>query len=332
MPRPEAAGRVLIALQHLSGPLLKQVETACRELCAPTLLWDGNESPPLPRPPVLAIAALEVGSRRVPEDLVRLVTRSFPGLPLLLLCNESLTRSSISLQDGRLTLLGPRISLGRLKSQLHLMLMERQAAPPPEPGREEILSPAVWAASVTLGATEAEPGWIPRLVEEPGQGCSVLIGLSGATSFSPAKLSEISALLLREEPLEVKESALKTVVGAHSGILHLSPEGDELLCYWPDPTQWLGLYSAQRLPAATLLSQSILKTGAPLFRLAAHAGDLLFGIGGPAWSRAGGRTVPLGSGPLRDALGEGGPSFLDYLSHRLAAAAKPVFGLVLEVR
>ena len=111
---------VLVSTARLEETLRRQVAEACDHARVRAVFWSasGAEKATGPLNPSLLVAALPSGQRVIPEDIAALATQEFQAVPLLLLCGEPLIRHSVSLQGGRVTLLGPPLTREKISARI----------------------------------------------------------------------------------------------------------------------------------------------------------------------------------------------------------------------
>jgi hypothetical protein len=145
---------VLIATAGMIRETQEAVESACRLASVSGVAWSRQPSGSWPdvSQPALVIGVLPFSSRRVPDDLTFTVTQGFPGLPMLLLCQEPLTRDLVILNDQQINLLAPPATPERLATYIKRHLAERGVRPGPLFGRQHtrmIRSAKWWAAGLS---------------------------------------------------------------------------------------------------------------------------------------------------------------------------------------
>ena len=117
---------MLVAKHHVGEALSPVVQKACDLAHIQSVAWSGKPELPAGARPALVISMLPSGERVIAEDLVGLMTRVQPGLPLLMLCSDELVRPTVSLQNGRVTLLGPPHTEERVAARLRILLADRR--------------------------------------------------------------------------------------------------------------------------------------------------------------------------------------------------------------
>jgi hypothetical protein len=339
---------VLVAAARVRGALLPVVEAACASARARMVAWDGEKLPD-GLTPTLAISTLAPGERRIPDALARLMTHDAPGLPLLLLTHDELVRPTVSLQEGRVTLLGPALTAERISARVRILLADHDAGStagtmPFGVGSRarcratEQTTPHAYLGTFSTGGLEGDAAEHAPLVEvaEDG-GVTVLLSVSGAPSFEHlARTAEAlgpsgvtpstSQALGADEDDERREILLSNAIGASTGMIHCSPTL-EWLAHWPEPTFGLLLSSATRLPPVWNFADALGRGQHTSLRLPGATGDVLLALWGLPWA-----ARPFDQHRLLAAAHVGGPQVLDLLVSALNSAEHPAAGLVMELR
>lgn len=329
----ENAGEaVLVAVHRIPEPLVADVVRACAQAQALYVSWSGDDHlPAMSQAASLLIAGLTPGEREIPEDIVRLMTRAIPGLPVLLLCDEPLTRPSVSLQNGRVTLLGPPFSRTRIYSRLRVLLADRGV--PAESVVAGAARPVVtcerqrtqwWVAA--LDAWGPRAGLAPRtpvlLHQSTAKGLTAVLPASGGAPLP--SIERVVEAVRRSEPDAEKEAALSELLGAGVGLIHLSPAAREWLFYWPAAAWPLLIHSSTRLPPRFDLGATIERLESRILRLSAASGDLVVGTT---------RVAPAAmADSMWEAMADGGPVLLDLFTHTLRDQPASFSGVLVEVR
>jgi hypothetical protein len=357
-PEELPARAVIIATRGLERGLASDAQEACSRVGAVAVAWSGQPgAPALPAgvadEPLAVLAALPPGERNIPEDLVRLCTQERPGASLLLLSRESLVRPSVSLQNGRVTLIEPPFSVRRIASRLRVLL----APPGAERGEQERISvvgqvadglvtlhqhqqPSYWVGALALdnARSEGRPVYPPALFEE-GRGLVVLVPLAGGQLHeTPAAgrgqlVTAAADIMFSGGDADVVGARLRALLGEDAGVAHVTARGDEWLSYWPGSAGRLWLFSPQRLPPCWDLGTA---AGARGLRLPAIAGDALLILppGSAEWATGAPRPGHSDAAPedLVEAAVDGGPALLDAVEARWRERVDPACALVVEVR
>lgn len=343
----EAKPTVVVASHRVPEALLSEIIAACERANVRRFLWtgeNGTSGSPASQlvtwlsatgapPPALLVAWLAAGERRVPDDIVDLMTRSMPTISLLLLCEEPLVRPSVTIQSGRVTLLSPPLTSGRIAARVRALTANAVSATGSlvGTGRGDTSSGAVktrerqhangWIGSVT--SSDPAEG-LPLVLQGVAEGLTALLRISGhAPSLGDSDASRVADTMRREEPDEAKERALRDMLGDNYGALHLAPDGEDWIFYWPGgPEIPLNILSPTRLPNAYNLSRALGRTGSLMMRVPAASGDVVVALS----------TTSGAEDEIAGALGEGGPAILDVLTGKLRDGSRRVSGVIAEVR
>jgi hypothetical protein len=334
---PSVDRTVIIATAGLDDEASASAQEACLRLSARPLLWSAEASQPAPtlaeNTAVAVVAALPPGERQIPERLYRLATRDWPGAPLLLLCRESLVRPSVTLQNGRVTLVEPPFSVRRIASRLRVIFADARGPRRPErrAARTEPVTREHQRAGFWVGAVLGSAG-IPW-VDQTGLTAVVPAGDALPSADLLARAAEVMA---RGGDADATAAALRELA-VRDGLIHLVPQGDELVIFWPLLDRPLWLASTQRLPPWWDLGATAADCAGRCFRVAAASGDTVVALPSPLpeWapqSHAASAGVPAEvPGELADALADGGPAILEVIEARLRGRPSP-FTLVIETR
>jgi hypothetical protein len=346
---------VIVATSGLDGELATAVSEACARATALALPWAGEPgAPPLPAgiagEPLAVLAALAPGERQIPERLLRLLTRERPGASLLLLSRESLVRPTVTLQNGRVTLMEPPFSPRRIASRLR-MLLSHPGAEGDDGERTSVVGSADDDCLMTLHEHQRPTYWVGALGRSGGPGSErtlcppalleesrgITIFIRASAEAPPAQqLTDAAELLLTGGEPEVLGARLHGLLGDHAGVLHLPARGEEWLVYWPGVGGRLWLFSPQRLPPCWDLAAAAVESPGSCLRVPAGGGDVVMVL--PAGSIEGvdGAAGPgvAGEPPadLGEAAADGGPALLEAIEARWHARNEPAFALVVEAR
>lgn len=343
MSEREQRPKVLVDERRLGDAWLTHVAEACREARIEALPWNedwkNDRDVPAAGRPVLLISALGHGERRIPDDLVELMTQRFPGLPLLLVVADELVRPVVSLQDGRVTLLGPPFSVQRLSARIRLLIVEQQDDS--RIGKTEVYgrmrvatlehsTPKAYYAYAACGSETLRPeDVVPNVETFPGGGFRALLAVDGLPMLSHAT-EKLSAIIAADEDDDERERHLAAILGASTGLATLTPS-NEWVYYWPNPSFELSLISALRFPRHFRFSDSLARTGGSLIRLVSAPGDVIVGIWGQPDADAESKKKERDA-QLTDAALAGGPIVLDTLVEWLRRSDDVAIGFVAEVR
>jgi hypothetical protein len=333
----------LLAAHRIEPDVLPDLVAACAAARAEVVDWDGRS--PVPQGALaLVVASIRPGERRIPAELVDLVTRERPGMPLLLLSSDPLVRSAVALHGGRVNIVSPPHTRERLASRLRLLLADRMRAPdtmrlfptPSEQGTlvrvREHLRAKWWLGR--LGAWAPEEGSpesvLPRVHQTPTAGLTAVVTPHAEPDTAEAMAAAVEIFGSSAHEVE-KQAALAELYGERAGVVHLSPGGDSWSVYWPPVPGWtLWLFSPMRMPSWWNLSTSLELEGRRLLHRPARSEDLLVALTGelPSGEQGAGSM----DGELGSALAAGGPPLLDLLEDRFRASPRRAVAVVVEVR
>jgi hypothetical protein len=330
-------GRVaLVVGETMDGGTLQAIGDACTRAHARVWVW-GTEAQSEAWPSVV-VAALPAGSRQIPDKIIDIADRRFPGTQLLLLCDEPLVRPSLTLQQGRITLVEPPATVERVTSRLRLLLARdprEPAEPPPSTGPvipgllhcHEYRRPSWWAGELVCHGPSGEPPVRPWLRFEQGL-TAILVPRDQGTS--EAQIERATELVRQEHGSSDIEAALEQTLGSNTGLIHLVDSVQSWLIYWPCHHRPLWLFSPLRLPRWSDLSQA---SGAALWRLPAVAGDVIAAMSSRSYfGSTGSLRSFLPPTEVSSAMLDGGPALLELFEAQLSAAPKPFSCLLAEVR
>jgi hypothetical protein len=342
---------VVIASHRMPEALLGDIVAACEKANVRRFLWTGDatgSASPATQlvswlaatgapPPALLVAWLAAGERRVPDDIVELMTRSMPTISLLLLCEEPLVRPAVTIQSGRVTLLSSPLNSGRIAARIRALTANAVSATGTlvGTGRGDSVQGSVrtrerqhangWVGSVACNADGAEGATaMPLVLQGMNEGLTALLRIdAGAPLMGEAEALRIADAMRREEPDDDKERTLRDMLGGSYGALHLAPDGEDWIFYWPaGPEVPLKIMSPMRLPNAYNLSRALGRSGSLMMRVGAASGDVVVALS----------TTSGAEDELSIALGEGGPSVLDVLTGKLKGSSRDMTCVIAEVR
>jgi len=325
---------VLVSTSELDPALQPAVMAACEQAKAVPMRWNRADGPaPSGISPALLIGVLPAGERRIPDDLLHGVTKTHPGLPLLLLCKETLVRDAVVLNDGRVTLLGQPLTAEKIAARISAVISARGAAENAAgpAGLRVVRGANWWASAVTRFAGGRPPAGeptFPYLVGSEGEGFAAVVtahppepaesaGIKNAldslrrmsvTSAGASGSSQSGALL----PL--RSAAVWLPSDASQWSIFVPPTAPDSAS--PNPPQssaWL--ISSLRLPSVWNAASA----ETPLRTLKAGGGDLMLLHSDPAGSPW--PAGPLGRPEDRDEIRRiaqgGGSAVLEFLDARL---------------
>jgi hypothetical protein len=278
--------------------------------------WSSSDAP------AFVVAGLGRGERRIPAEVVDVVTRVVPGAPLLLVCEEELASRTSSIHRGRVMLLGPPLSPSRLFSEMRILLARAH-------GRtlrrdigtgahiRERAAASHWTAQLEGSAADDQSSFV---AEDDGSLTAVL-GFDGPVRRADAARS---SRILRADTTDTQRSEeLRASLGSRAGVVHLGAKGDEWVLYWPNDHASILIHSPLRLPNAFQPPKHG-EGAAPIVRLGTCEGDVLLALAAP--------LADGGFAALASEMSGGGPAVVDALARREACDGKRARGIVVEVR
>lgn len=282
--------------------------------------------------PALLLAGLPRGERRIPAEVTTLMAHSYRGVPLLLLCDEPLVRPSITLQNGRVSLLGDPLSCDRISNRIRTALVAREPSSRSGSGDSSEPSPLRvreyrgrewWAGAVGRKSSDDDADSFPGILRVGRHGIVGLVALAAGGVLTPAESSQLAELVSAQAP-DAALASLDARLGQSAAAAWYVPSSHSWCIYLPgDARCWL--FSASRLP-----NQWRVAPGPRGWRkLAAGAGDCLllsYRTGGPDLLE-----VDLADGTLFRVAAGGGPSLLDHFETRFSQAMSGA-AFVVEVR
>lgn len=353
----ERARLALVVADSLDEPTLHALEEACARLDAGVALWNGEGTTELDGQPALVVSGLAPGARRLPDAIVELADRRFPGTQVLLVCNEPLMRPMLSLQQGRLTLVEPPATVERMASRIRLLLTDEpethggsavglaRPAPGSFAGREFRRS-GWWAAALSCAGPRGEsPAPHPWLGVDTGL---TAVMTAPEENVNQRAVERAVDILLEDAGGGDGGERLGRALGVRAGLVHLTADGQSWLIYWPVAHQPLWLFSTQRLPRWSNLTGG---SEHALWRLPAASGDVIAGLSAAEPFAASPTGVPqnapqsgfrqdvgwggpfaLPSTRVSAAMLDGGPALLALFEASLAAEPQPFSCVLVEVR
>ncbi len=220
----------------ISAERVEWLHATCRSLGAvSSAVQDDARNFPEPR---LVIAGLPASERRIPAEYLEFIERAAPLASLLLLCDEPLIRTSVSLCEGRVTLVASSAKPEVLGARLRVLLAEPAGSA--AAGRERAC--AHWWA-----AADASAGSSPLVSEAEG--------------------SLRVAFELSEPPAGARPAP---------ALLRLSARADAWQIEWPDAPGTLWLLSSQRLPVVSDLAAA--HGGKGPVQVRAASGDIALAV------------------------------------------------------
>lgn len=325
---------VLVSEVGMDDRLKELVVGACERAKVQYVLWSGRGAPAKDAPPSLLVAPLASGRREIPEDLAGLITRDFPGLPLLLLCEEALIRQSVTLQNGRVTLLGTPLSLEKISSRIRTALAaeedDGQNGRQATSGVREYRGPHWWAASLAQQSDDGEDDdrRTPVIESNPEIGLATILPLNRGQKAA-RDLERIGQILRSGIPEDRVAEALSEVAIAG---LWLSPGAKSWSFYCSDAAISFALMSPRRLPRYWSVSSRLAKMKPSFRTVPASSSDLvLVGSGLDSVLKLDGHgEIPPET--LDKFVDGGGPALLDYLDSRQSSWGPDFSAVIVEVR
>ncbi len=334
---------VLVAVHRIEFDLLRDVQDACSKARARYVPWTGEVGlPTLRKTPSVLVTGLRVGERRIPDDVLDLATNAYPDLSLLVLCREPLLRPTMSLNNGRITLVSPPLTSPRVASALRSLLSDRSvgyASTDTAPGLVGGRAPVAvrryrradcWVGALASGVAEGAPSRLPLVRHTRTDGLTVLLPRPGVTA---EPMLEAVATSLRHDKNEVDRTRLlEEILGDCVAAIHLNASADEWTVYWPHVDWPLVLASPLRLPNVWNMSRTIERSGKTCLRVHAAHCDVFAALTGrlPDPSANDDDADPVVAS-LLPALTEGGAAFVDFLERRLRDRPTELLATAVEV-
>jgi hypothetical protein len=330
---------ILVMTGGMEEPLRRVVAEACEHARVHAVFWDGAGAQSGAPDPSLVVAALPAGERSIPPDVAVLVTKTFRALPLLLLCGEPLIRNSISLQGGRVTLLGQPLSREKISGRVRTALVghaESGFHPLVGDGRS---SPTVrvrefrgrdwWVAAIARGApADGGEDFFPSVRKLGPHGFAGVLSLDLERPLPASTLDQGADALVAALPSEQALADVAGKVGERAAGVWFAPAGPRWSLYCPRPDMDYWLFSPARLPPRWRMAG---RNGSPWRHLPASSGDLIFICAANPAARAS-LDLDASGGALGKVADGGGPALLDHLESRFNLAAAPCAALIVELR
>ncbi len=330
-----SAETVVLVPTGMDAALRELALEACARADVRACLWDADATQAATSPALL-LAGLPAGERAIPAGVGDLIARVFPGTPLLLLCNEPIVRPTITLQRGRIALLGEPLTIERISSRIRTTLSGAQMSSvgdgsgPGAPGETRIkeFRGREWWAGVLARPDPGETGaeLLPSVARLGRQGCLALLAADPRGRETSVRVRELA-----------REAGAYPGPQLESALLARAARLAAAVWYVPSSQRWTSLgapgirswlYSPLRLPTRWSLSD----TGAEASvgqQLVAGSGDVML-----LWNGAAAEQLDrdAADGALWRAAEGGGPAVLDHLESSFAAAAGWSTALVVELR
>jgi hypothetical protein len=329
---------VLVMAARMDAAMVELVTEACKHARVRPVLWDGAQ-PQEAESPALVIAVLPVGERTIPAEVAVLVTKTFRALPLLLLCGEPLVRNCITLQNGRVTLLGVPLTREKISGRIRTALVGGGEASAFHPlvgdGRksssvrvQEFRAREWWVAAVARQSNGASA--FPSVRKLGPHGFAGMIPIDTHQPLASEVLDQAAEALVAALPWEQALAAVKEKVGAEAAGVWFAPAAQRWTLYCPQPELNYWLISPARLPARWRM-QGGKGAASPWRQLPAASGDLMLIC---ALDDAGRSVLELdvNGGDLWKVADGGGPAVLDHLESRFAQTDAASAALIVELR
>ena len=339
--------QVLVSEQSLTDELKSVVTEACTDAQAEAEFRQigGSESETESGTPSLLISVLPNGQRNVPDEVAAFVNRRYPSLPVMLLCQEPIVGGSVTLKNGRLTLVGAPLDRANIGSRLRTALSPVPHAANPV---ATIASPSVPADSPLVVREYRSPRWWASLIgpraeppTDPAEPTGVRLDseIAGFSCFFSS--SQNSNENSRRQNQAAWNELLKSASGAPelpsgpdveiTAVVQLDAEKLRwsLLCPFPVLSCWL--ISERRLPGLWNVSHSFQRGMARVHHMGAVSGDLLL-----LFTSVEDSTYPTSLQPntaeFLAAARNGGPAVLDHVAETLLSTGSAMHALIAEVR
>lgn len=337
---------VLVATHRIDSEFLPDVQDACTKAHARYVPWAGEVGMrDLRKTPAVLVTGLRVGERRIPDDVLDLATNSYPDLSLLVLCREPLLRPTMSLNNGRVTLVSPPLTSPRVASVLRSLLSDRHvgyASTDTATGHLGPKSPVnvrryrrsdYWVGVVSSGRVEGTAAKLPLVRQTKTDGLTVVLPRPGSTR--ELQMNAVAAGFKRDRSGADRATSLEQALGDHGAALHLAPGADEWTIYWPHKHWPLFLSSPLRLPNVWNVSRSMDRIGKNLHRFHAAHCDMIAALTCfPTTTDAGPDSTTsnvTSATSLMPSLADGGAALLEFLEQKTREQPVDLVGAVIEV-
>jgi len=338
-PESSVEEPVLVATHRIDPEILAHVQDACEKAHARYVSWSGEVGlRGLRKTPTVIVTGLRVGERRIPDDVLDLATSSYPDLAILVLCREPLLRPTMSLDNGRVTLVSPPLTPSRVASALRGLLTDRHAGYASTDTATGHLAPKSSVSvrryrrsdyEVVAMAGAPPDGGTPRLPivrQTKIEGLTILLPSPG--TVREFRINDIAAGFKRDRDGGDRGSALEGAIGNDGAALHLAPGADEWTLYWPHKQWPLLLSSPLRLPNVWNIANSMEQLGKNLLRLQTAHCDMIAALS----SYPVPTTEPGGSRATLMPFLEAGPAaFVDFVERSVGEHPVDFVGVVVEV-
>jgi hypothetical protein len=330
---------ILVMAAGMDDLLRRVVVEACEHARVRPVFWEAATPKNGGLEPSLVVAVLPSGERTIPSEVATLVTQTFRALPLLLLCDEPLIRNSVSLQGGRVTLLGQPLSREKISGRVRTALVghaESGFHPLVGDGRT---SPTVrvrefrgrdwWVAAIARGAVpDGGEDFFPSVRKLGPHGFAGVLPLDFDKPLAPSVLEQGADALVAALPSEQALADVAAKVGERAAGVWFAPSSPRWSLYCPRPDVDYWIFSPARLPPRWRMAG---RSAAPWRHLPAASGDLILISALSAASRSV-LDSDASDGELAKAVEGGGPALLDHLESRFGQADAPCASLIVELR
>ena len=311
-----------------------EVHALVLEACAQAKLTPhecGADGATTAQRPLYAIAAIPAGERAVPASIARRLDERFPAVPLVMLCAEPLVRPTVSLQHGRITLIGAPLTSAKLSAQLSARpaVGGDTEVMPPVRAREN-RGPGWWSACLwrrALPAPGARQELRPFVGRREGAGFVGLFPTTAGAIFGEGLLEAFA----QAEDADAERTFASVVqrLDGQAAVVWLHPRRRIWSLAMPANGPDLRLLSPTRLPQRWRLrgEGGRAASGTVIRTLPAVGDDVIVAV-----STATGPARRPGRDELADLPLTGGPTVLDRLEERLQRDPACEAALIVEAR
>jgi hypothetical protein len=243
-------------------------------------------------------------------------------------------RPTVSLQQGRVTLLGHPLTREKISGRIRTALVrgdDRSRGGETGIRVREYRGREWWAAVVARGGTGtgAAP-YASALRKHGASGAGVLLALEDEAAMPLSILEEAVDVLLSPLPADQGQTSVRDKVGERAAGVWFVPSGPRWIFYGPRPDVLLWLTSPGRLPERWPVAAR-LPAGQPWRRLNAASGDLVLLVALAPHGRTESERQ-LMDATLWPAASAGGPALLDHLEESFVRLDLSGSALVMELR
>lgn len=323
---------VLVLTPRMEDGLRQLVTEACQHARVDVGFWDVSAPREGTGEPSLVLAALPAGERTIPSEVADAVDAGFPAAPLLLLCDEPLVRPTVSLQQGRVTLLGQPLTREKISGRIRTALVRGDdLSRGGETGIRvrEYRGREWWAAVVARGGNGGAP-YASALRKHGAAGAGVLLAREDEAVVPLSVLEDAVDVMLSALPADQGQASVRDKVGERAAGVWFMPSGPRWVFYAPQPDLFFWMVSPGRLPERWPVAAR-LPPGQPWRRLNAASGDLVLLVALAPGGRADAERQ-LTDAALWPAAAAGGPALLDHLEESFVRLDLSGSALVMELR